>query len=441
MFAANGIRACALVVAAMLASGCGTDGGNGSASGSTIDRNIDAGDALTVSDEAVIDASIGFGLELAARTAATDSRANVVLSPLGASIALGMTMNGADGATFDTMRSALGFGTLPPEEINAAYRALVARLTTLDPQVRLEIANAVWTNEGVAFHDAFLQTVTEAFDARTEAIDFADPAAVDKINEWVAERTDGLIDGIVDGLDPSLVMLLVNAVYFEGVWTTEFDPANTRPGTFRREDGSQTNVDMMSLGNVEVLRGRGESYSAVELPYGDGAFAMVIVLPDEGVTTREWLAGLDADEWKALVDGLTPDRLDLLSIPKFTLTFDTYLNDALKARGMAAAFRPGADFTRMSPSGDQMCIDFVRQKTRIDVDERGTRAAAATGVGIGVVSFTGFVVDRPFVFAIRERFSGTVLFVGLVGDPTAEDRGARSLVSTCTGTVLTGQSE
>src|SRR5690606_23962099 len=357
MFAANGIRACALVVAAMLASGCGTDGGNGSASGSTIDRNIDAGDALTVSDEAVIDASIGFGLELAARTAATDSRANVVLSPLGASIALGMTMNGADGATFDTMRSALGFGTLPPEEINAAYRALVARLTTLDPQVRLEIANAVWTNEGVAFHDAFLQTVTEAFDARTEAIDFADPAAVDKINEWVAERTDGLIDGIVDGLDPSLVMLLVNAVYFEGVWTTEFDPANTRPGTFRREDGSQTNVDMMSLGNVEVLRGRGESYSAVELPYGDGAFAMVIVLPDEGVTTREWLAGLDADEWKALVDGLTPDRLDLLSIPKFTLTFDTYLNDALKARGMAAAFRPGADFTRMSPSGDQMCID------------------------------------------------------------------------------------
>src|SRR5690606_115419 len=182
--------------------------------------------------------------------------------------------------------------------------------------------------------------------------------------------------------------------------------------------------------------GRGESYSAVELPYGDGAFAMVIVLPDEGVTTREWLAGLDADEWKALVDGLTPDRLDLLSIPKFTLTFDTYLNDALKARGMAAAFRPGADFTRMSPSGDQMCIDFVRQKTRIDVDERGTRAAAATGVGIGVVSFTGFVVDRPFVFAIRERSTGAILFTGLVGDPAAQDPGPQPFVSECTSTVM-----
>ncbi|HEX6996283.1 MAG TPA: serpin family protein [Gammaproteobacteria bacterium] len=436
MFAADRVRACALVMAAMLAaSGCGTDGGGG-APDPIAAPGPDSPGALTATDEAVVDASVGFGVELAAHTAAADPRANVVLSPLGASMALGMTMNGAGGATFDAMRSALGFGTLTPEEINAAYRDLIARLTSLDPNVRLEIANAVWTKEGVTFHDAFLQAVRAAFGASTEALDFADPDAVVEINEWVAERTDGLIDSIVDALDPSLVMLLANAVYFEGTWTTQFDPANTRRAAFRREDGSETDVDMMSLSNVEVLRGRGDSYSAVELPYGDGAFAMVVVLPDEGVGARDWLAELDADEWTAVVEGLTSDRLNLLSIPKFTLTFDTYLNDALKALGMTPAFRPGADFTRMSPSGDQMCIDFVRQKTRVEVDERGTRAAAATGVGVGVVSFTGFVADRPFVFAIRERSTGAILFIGLVGDPAAEDPGPQPFVSECTSTVM-----
>lgn len=436
MFAGNRVRACALVVTAMLAvAGCG-GGGNGGALEPTDDSGTDSTGALTASDEAVVDATVGFGLELAARMAAADSRANVVLSPLGASMALGMTMNGAGGATLDAMRSALGFGTLPPEQINAAYRDLIDRLTSLDPNVRLETANAVWTREGVGFHDAFLQAVRAAFDGRTEALDFADPSAPSTINQWVAERTGGLIDGIVDGLDPSLVMLLVNAIYFEGAWTTQFDPANTRRGTFRREDGSETDVDMMSIGNVEVLRGRGESYSAIELPYGDEAFAMVVVLPDEGVGARDWLAGLDADQWRGVVEGLRPDRLDQLSLPKFTLTYDAYLNDALKALGMTPAFRPRADFTRMSPSGDQMCIDFVRQKTRVDVDERGTRAAAATGVGIGVVSFTAFVADRPFVFVIRERASGAILFVGLAGDPAAEDPGPEPFVSECTGTML-----
>src|SRR5690606_2075752 len=166
------------------------------------------------------------------------------------------------------------------------------------------------------------------------------------------------------------------------------------------------------------------------------AFAMVIVLPDTGVSARDWLAGLDAEEWDAIVAGLAPRRLNLLSIPKFTLTFDTYLNDPLKAMGMEPAFKPGADFTRMSPLGQQMCIDFVRQKTHVEVDERGTRAAAATSVGVGVVSFNGFVADRPFVFVIRERVSGTVLLVGLVGDPTADDSGPQPLVSDCTGTML-----
>ena len=395
--------------------------------------------ALTGSERAVVGASNGFGLELAAHVTATDSRANVVVSPLSASMALGMTLNGANGSTFDAMRSALGFGSLTQEQINDSYRNLIDLLTELDPDVRFEIANAIWAQESVPFHDAFFNAVAAAFDARAESRDFGDPATVDAINAWVKEHTGGLIDSIVDGLDPALVMLLVNAIYFDGEWTTQFNSEDTRRHAFTRGDGSRVDVDMMSLAEVEVHRASGPSYAAVELPYGGEAFSMVIVLPDPGVSAREWLAELDADTWVALTEGLTPGRLDWLSIPKLTLTYDTYLNDALQAMGMGPAFRPGADFTRMSPLGHQLCIDFVRQKTFVEVDERGTRAAAVTAVGVGITSltpFVEFVADRPFVFVIRERLSGTALFVGLVGDPTAEDPGPEPVVSSCTALPL-----
>lgn len=317
--------------------------------------------ALSSSERAVIDASNSFGFELAARVTAADPRANVVLSPLSASMALGMTLNGANGTTFDGMRAALGFGSITQEHINDSYRALIDLLTNLDPEVRFEIANAIWANDGVPFHDAFFEAVVTAFDAQAESRDFAGADTPAAINDWVEEHSGGLIDNIVDSLDPALVMLLVNAIYFDGAWTTQFDPADTRSRPFRRDDGSTVDVDMMSIDNVEVNRAYGASYAAVELPYGGGAFSMVIVLPNDGVRARDWLAELDADAWAALTQQLAPGELDLLSIPKLTLTYDAYLNDALQAMGMDRAFRPGADFTRMSPAGDQMCIDFVRQ--------------------------------------------------------------------------------
>jgi serpin B len=374
-------------------------------------------------EEAVVSASNVFGLGLAARVVSRDERPNVVLSPLSASMALGMTLNGANAATFDSMRAALGFGELAQEEINDAYRGLIDLLSELDPAVRFEIANAIWAREGVPFDPTFFEAVSASFDAAAESRDFADPATVEEINAWVSERTGGLIESIVESLDPALVMLLVNAIYFDGAWTDQFDSAETRAQSFTREDGSTVQVDMMSKSSVTLDRGYGADYAAVELPYGGEAFSMVIVLPQEGTSARDWLAGLDAAGWSALTGGLAPGRLDVLAVPRFTLSFDAYLNDALRDMGMDVAFRPGADFTRMSPVGDQMCIDFVRQKTFVEVDERGTRAAAVTGVGVGVTSFSGFVVDRPFVFAIRERLSGTLLFVGLVGDPAAEDGG------------------
>jgi serine protease inhibitor len=386
--------------------------------------------SLTVSERAVIEESNAFGLELFGRVVAEDVRPNVVLSPLSASMALGMTLNGAEGATFDAMRSTLGFEGLAREQINDAYRDLIALLTELDPDVVFDIANAIWANEAYAFHQAFFDVVAAAFDARAEARDFGDPATLDAINAWVEASTGGLIDRILDELDPEQVMLLVNAMYFDAAWTYEFDPADTRRQSFTRADASVVEVDMMTMSGVELPFGGGQGYSAVELPYGGEAFSMVAVVPWEG-SAREFAAGLDPDGWAAVIADLVPQELDGLGIPKLTLDYDGFLNDALRAMGMEVAFGPGADFSRMSPDGDGMCIDFVRQKTFVEVDERGTRAAAVTAVGIGPVSFTGLIADRPFVFAIRERLSGTILFVGLVEDPTAAPEPPDPVVSDC----------
>lgn len=384
---------------------------------------------LTVIEQEVISQANVFGLELLREMVARDNRPNVVLSPLSASMALGMTLNGAADGTFDAMRSALGFGGLTQEEINEAFRDLIELLTTLDPAVRFDIANSIWANEDVQFHDAFLQAVTDAFSATTESRDFMEPATLAEINAWVDLNTNGFIDKILDSLDPALVMLLINAIYFDGAWTTQFDPADTNSGLFTREDGSTVEVDMMSMSDAAFPRSFGPGYSAIELPYGGGAFSMVLVLPQDN--PRDFLSGLDRALWDRIVSELSESSLDLLQVPKFTLSYDAYLNEPLKAMGMDVAFTPAADFTGMSPVGDQFCIDFVRQKTFIEVDERGTKAAAVTAVGVGVTSFNGLILDRPFVFAIRERFSGTILFTGLVGDPTAEDPGPEPYVREC----------
>jgi serpin B len=372
--------------------------------------------SLSASEQALIEHSNAFGLELLRTVVVADDRPNVVLSPLSVSMALGMTLNGARAGTFDAMRSALGFHGLSQDEINAAYRDLIALLTDLDPSVRFQIANAIWANDEIAFRDAFFQAVEDYFGAEAASRDFGDSATLEEINAWVADRTEGLIDEILSTLDPDLAMLLVNAIYFEGAWTTRFDPEETTTADFTRADGSTVRVPMMRMSDAEVALGGGAGFQVAELPYGVGAFAMTVVVPQGDA--RDFVSGLTDSRWAEILGSLgEPREIDLLSLPRVRLTWDGYLNDALRDMGMEVAFSTEADFTGMTEDVG-LCLDFVRQKTFLEVDEEGTRAAAVTAVGVGVTSFTGFVADRPFLLAIRERLSGTILFTGLVGDPS-----------------------
>ena len=373
--------------------------------------------ALTSSETAVIDASNTFAFWLLRELNRTRADANIFMSPLSASMALGMTMNGTAGTTLDEMRAALGFGNLELPQINESYRGLIALLRALDRRVDFRIANSIWYREGFPVEPAFLAATRDHFDARVAALDFGSSSAPATINGWVDESTAGRIDRIVDdALDPRTVMFLINAIYFKGDWTRRFDPARTRDDVFTTLDGSTVPVRMMS-GSIPVRGGGSSDAEVIELPYGGGVFAMTIVLPRPGRTVNDLIATLSVAEWARLIGQLTDRELPLM-LPRFTLRWKGELNEELKSLGMLAAFG-GGDFTPMSaPFGRDLFISRVLQKSFVDVNEAGTEAAAATSVEVGVTSAPAVTrVDRPFLFAIRERLSGTVLFVGKIVAP------------------------
>jgi serine protease inhibitor len=372
--------------------------------------------ALTVAERDVIRASNGFAFDILRETVARAEESNIFLSPLSASMALGMTMNGAVDETYDGMRRALGFGDLDRAGINASYRGLIDLLRGLDRGVEMRVANSIWAADGFTFHQTFFDEAKRYFDAEVATLDFGSPAAVATINEWAARNTNNRIPKVLDGIDPDLVMILMNAIYFNGQWTDRFDRARTGPAPFQGLDGAPLEVQMMRRSGGARMA-RVADAVVLELPYGRDAFAMTVVLPDPGVRVDDIIASLDADVWDAWLGDLMPTEVEV-GLPRFRLEYETIMNEPLMALGMERAFTSAADFSRMSPAGKELEIAFVKQNTFLDVHEEGTEAAAVTTVGMRVTSAPpSIVVDRPFVLAIRERFSGTILFLGRIGAP------------------------
>jgi len=372
--------------------------------------------ALTSDEMRVIGASNRFAFDLLHLASKPDS--NLFLSPVSASMALGMTMNGTAGETLAQMRTALGFGDLGLDEIDASYRSLIDLLLGLDPSVEMAIGNSVWSRTGFPVRQTFLDTVKEYFEAEAEELDFSQASAPARINGWVKDATQGKIDEIVPSqIPPEVVMYLINAIYFKGTWTQQFDPKDTRDEPFHFADGSTRSMKMMRLEATLPYRA-GADYQAVDLPYGGQAFSMTVLLPRQGVSLDRLVASLDADAWTDLVGGFFGMK-GTLWLPRFRMSYERTLNDDLEALGMTDAFDASvADFGPLSPVGG-LYISKVLQKSWVDVNEEGTEAAAATSVEVGLTSAGGFQmrVDHPFLFVIRERLSGTILFVGQVAAP------------------------
>jgi serpin B len=376
---------------------------------------------LTNVEAEMVTAANSFGFNLLQQVNTTFADSNVFMSPLSASMALGMTMNGAEGTTFTEMRSALGFGPRSYDELNQAYQSLIALLRGLDPGVEFRIANAIYYDVidiGTAIEPTFLNESRQYFDADVTGLDFRLPQTVDTVNAWANRNTNGRIPKIIDRIESHIVMLLMNAIYFKGDWRAAFKASETMTEPFRAHRGVDVSVSMMRR-KGGFRQGRLTNASVAELPYGGDAFAMTILLPDEGVDVNEFVSQLSPAVWTSATANLRDADVDIF-LPKFRLAWEDTLNDELKQLGMQRAFQPNrAQFTRISRSvGDQLYIDFVKQKAFVDVNEVGTEAAAVTVVGVGTTSAPVPVrIDRPFVFAIRERLSGTVLFLGKIVEP------------------------
>ena len=371
--------------------------------------------ALSAGEQKIIAANNEFSFSLFRQLGAAESDSNVFVSPLSASMALGMAMTGASGTTFDEMRATLGFGTTSESEIDQGYKSLITLLRGLDPGVDFRIANSIWTREGFPVTPAFLDAGRTWFDAQAASLDFASPNAVKSINDWVSTATAGKIPTILDQIKSDEVMFLINAIYFKGSWRAKFDPALTIDAPFHGIAGDQPMKLMHREGTIRYMQT--PAFSAVDLPYGNSAYSMSVLLPNVGQSVDAVLASLRTDTWSAWTTQFQDAELDL-HLPRLALTWERMLIPDLQALGMRAAFQAGgADFSRISPLGDRLFISTVKQKTYVNVNKEGTEAAAVTNVGISLTSAplrTQFRVDRPYVFVIRERLSGTILFLGAI---------------------------
>ncbi len=372
-------------------------------------------------DSSVPLANTEFGFNLFNAIWETEQNQNIFISPFSVSVALSMTLNGAAGETEQAMIDTLQLQDVDTDSINSSFAQLFQTLQTSDPKVTLTIANSLWGHQGVPFKQDFQQRNTLFFKAEISTLDFTDPSSLTKINQWVNTNTNGKIPKILDEIDSNTVLFLINAIYFKGAWQTEFDPLNTRDKTFHLTNGSEKQVPMMMRTGRYAFY-EAEDYQAINLPYGDGQMSMFIFLPAPKSNLNDFLDNVNAENWENWMTQFR-EQEKIVEIPKFKLEYGTKeLNDALTTLGMGVAFDENrADFSRMASLetlGGNLYIEKVAHKTFIEVNEEGSEAAAVTSVGVGVKSLPRpFTVDRPFFFAIRDKETGTVLFMGTVVEP------------------------
>jgi serine protease inhibitor len=353
-----------------------------------------------------------FGVTVLQRLSSQSHDGNVFISPVSLGVALAMAADGAAGTTREALLAGLHVNGA---DLAGANAALIASLReNHDAQVAL--ADAIWLRQDVPPTAHYVALLHDRYDAVAQAVHFGEPSAAAAINDWVRRETHGLIGGIVSETSPFDFAYLTNALAFKGAWTTPFDPHATRTSPFTDAKGAAHNVSMMfRTGAYDVASMTG--YRALRLPYGKGGYALYVLLPstnDAGALVRS----LRGTAFDGIAHAMQTQEIEV-GIPRFTLQYDASLADVLERMGMGIAFSADADFSPMHPPPPHLRIAKVLHKTYLRIDEAGTTAAAATAVGmqltaIRVANTPPFIVDRPFVLAIRDEHTGALLFVGIV---------------------------
>jgi serine protease inhibitor len=334
---------------------------------------------------------------------------NLLLSPCSLAFCLGVLLNGAAGDTHAALVAALGLKQFSDEEVNRRLRDIRIQVQQVGPQIAVDLATAVWAPPGTVLKAEFLHRTQQAFAAEVRTLEAVGAAGAETVNRWASERTSGRITRLVgpDDLTGGTACVLTNVTYFLGLWAVPFDPQQTRTGPFTLPGGQRRDVPMMTRSGRHPYLATDE-FQAVALDYVGGQLCMVVLLPSQGTepdpsAVWEWLT-------------VRMDNTDLdLSLPRFSATCELDLVSPLALLGLGTVFEPGADFSRMVLPGSY--IKAWRHIARIDIEEKGTEAAAGTAVIMGRSLRASMVVDRPFYLAVVDNRSGLFLFLGRITAP------------------------
>jgi serpin B len=362
----------------------------------------------------LIAASNELGFRLLTRLSATEDGKNVFLSSFSTAIALTMTYNGAEGETKQALANLLGVEGLDLQEINEANAALMAMADGLGADVQLAIANSIWLRSGVSASPDFIERMADFYRGEVASLDFATTEAVNTINGWVSRKTQGKIAELVTlNLIRDAILILINAIYFKGIWTNKFDAARTTERPFTLVDGNQKAHPMMAQsGRYDYFEN--DLCQAVSLPYCDGRVSMLVFLPKPAISLASFLPLLTTENWDQWIARFHEVKGSIV-LPRFKVEFGTDLFPALIALGGQAL--AATDFLGMGAG--PLMISNVIHKTFVEVNEEGTEAAAATAVIMARSIEPSFdmIVDRPFLCTIRDNETGILLFTGILSDP------------------------
>lgn len=344
---------------------------------------------------------------------------NWLISPLSAGMALGMVTNGAEGNTLAEMKTTLGFSHESISEMNAYYHKLLTNLPKLDNSTRLGLANSIWIKKGFKVNRSFVKVNQRMYDAEVSTLDFSSPKAPATINDWCADKTNGLITEVIDNIMPTARMFLLNALYFKGIWKNgyEFEKENTENEQFSNADGSLSMVPMMNQKNRFAFC-ENEDFKIARFDYGNGTYSMTVLLPRGDLSLDNSLKSLTPENWRKWNDEMNNETL-IVKFPRLEIEYNKELIKDFEALGMRDAFNGNvADFSNISSEG--LYIGLLKQFTYMKVDEEGTEAAAVTVVGVMKnaapprTAPKEFFLNKPFAFLITENSTGSILFMGKV---------------------------
>ena len=368
---------------------------------------------------AVDQALTSFGLSLLQSAREAES-GPVLLSPLSAALALSMAANGADGDTLAQFETILG-GGVPLDELNAACAQLLSDYGDLGGSTECLIANSLWTDPEGMIREDFIGKCRGIFDAQVFSQELSAPSVVPAVNGWVSDHTNGMIPRILsEPFNENAALLLVNALYLKNTWETEFDPNNTYLRGFYHQGSDKESMDFLNAGFVTFPYLQSETAQGAVLPYDDGRLAFFALMPEEGAEFEVWLNSLDGETFTQLLESRRDTEFRTLALPKFEAEWDGQLQDILSALGLDLAFDDTglADFSLLGDNPNGYFLSQVIHAAKIEVNEQGTEAAAATVVeavgGSAAPPETGLtlIFDHPFLYGIVDLETGVPLFLG-----------------------------